>query len=99
MGIDESWEARVCMRVVSTLCPSQTRTRVAWELMRVHWVLLCDQKRQSIYPFQKGGGQSWPMDVIYYRLYYECPRSEGDVPIPGLTPFCAIKFEPVQSQW
>jgi hypothetical protein len=46
-----------------------------------------------------GGGQSWPMDVIYYRLYYECPRSEGDVPIPGLTPFCAIKFEPVQSQW
>jgi hypothetical protein len=28
----ESWESGVCMRVFSTLMPSQTRTRVAWEL-------------------------------------------------------------------
>jgi hypothetical protein len=35
MRFDESWEARVCIRVFSTLCPGQTRTRVAWKLMRV----------------------------------------------------------------
>ena len=67
-----------------------------WEFTGYYCVIKSDN------PFihsKRGGGQSWPMDVIYYRLYYECPRSEGDVPIPGLTPFCAIKFEPVQSQW
>jgi hypothetical protein len=30
--LHESWEARVCMRVFSTPCPSQTRTRVTWKL-------------------------------------------------------------------
>ena len=108
----ESWEARVCMRVFSTLmprsnageqelmrvekrefashvpvkreqelhesklmraekrefawefsqlsCPSQTRTRVAWELMRVDWILPRDSEN-------------------CYQL--------------------ALKFEPVQSWW
>jgi hypothetical protein len=35
MRVDESGKARVCMRVFSTLMPKPTRTRVAWELMRV----------------------------------------------------------------
>ena len=30
MGVDESGEARVCMRVFSTLVPRPTRTKVAW---------------------------------------------------------------------
>jgi hypothetical protein len=35
------WELRVCMRVFLNLMPpgGQTRTRVAWESMRVDWIL------------------------------------------------------------
>jgi hypothetical protein len=35
------WELRVCMRVFLNLMPPgvQTRTRVAWESMRVDWIL------------------------------------------------------------
>jgi hypothetical protein len=73
MRVDESWEARVCIRIFSILmprsnenkscmrvverrefpweflqlsCPGQTRTRVAWELMRV-------EKREFAWEFSQ----------------------------------------------
>ena len=46
MRVDESWEARVYMRVFSTLVPRPTRTKVAWELMRV-------EKREFTWEFSQ----------------------------------------------
>ena len=46
MRVDESWEARVCMRLS---CPGQTRTRVAWELTgyyKLEWELMRAEKRE-----------------------------------------------------
>jgi hypothetical protein len=39
MRVDESWEATFAWKFSQLSCPGQTRTRVAWELMRVDWIL------------------------------------------------------------
>jgi hypothetical protein len=46
MRVDESWEARVCMRVFSTLMSRSTRTRVAWELI-TWWELRSESLHES----------------------------------------------------
>jgi hypothetical protein len=38
MTVDERWQARVCVRIFSTLMFRTTRTGVTWELMRVDWI-------------------------------------------------------------
>jgi hypothetical protein len=60
-------------------------------------MLFAQDSKATIYPkvsiySKKGGGSSRPMDVIYYRLYYECPKSEGDVSPPGLTPLLRLAY-------
>jgi hypothetical protein len=75
MRVDESWEARVYMRVFSTLMPWSTRTRVAWELMRV-------EKREFAWEFSKLScpGQreqelheSWKREFAWEFSQLSCP--------------------------
>jgi hypothetical protein len=87
--LHESWEARVCMRVFSTPTPDQTRTRVAWKLMRVGKREFAWECSQLPCPGQTRTRVAWELNG-YYRA-----RSDNSHQLPS-------KFEPqfqVDESW
>ena len=71
MRVDDSWQARVCVRVFLLSYPSQTRTRLTWESMKV-------EKREFVWEFSQlsSPGQTttrvaWELIRVDKRRLYE----------------------------
>jgi hypothetical protein len=102
MTVEKSWQAsvRVCMRVYSTIsCPGQTiiRTiRIAWQLMRVDWILLVKREKALI----KIWTNSKLMRVHEIRWELRSNTSESRKQLSSTLSLVSPRFKPLLSnEW